>query len=246
MRTLRLIGVGLCAAGASLSAGATNDTGLVVVSDSGQAATVSVAQVEAWQKEREEIHRYLESVSASRYWPEISAGIAELNGTISKEEPLRGRRRAEVLYELADYRRLKRLLVEAGVPELLATGDDGKTAPPGPTRAEREVAAPPRRPAPVSGGETVGFWEWALRADGGGVGGRPVSPWVAPMLGSPVTPNGYGLGVNTDLYGRPHQYRLRFDGQVLDPIFQGGVKRNAYGLGVHQDQFGRPVYDSAP
>ena len=58
-----------------------------------------------------------------------------------------------------------------------------------------------------------------------------------------VTPNAYGLGVNSDQYGRPHQYRTQ-DGQVLDPIFNGGVKRDAYGLGVHMDQFGRPVYDS--
>ena len=60
-----------------------------------------------------------------------------------------------------------------------------------------------------------------------------------------VTPNAYGLGVNSDQYGRPHQYRTQ-DGQVLDPIFNDGVKRNAYGLGVHMDQFGRPVYDSTP
>jgi hypothetical protein len=60
-----------------------------------------------------------------------------------------------------------------------------------------------------------------------------------------VTPDGYGLGVNRDTYGRPHVYRSQ-DGTAVDPIFQNGVKRNAYGLGVHQDQFGRPVFDSAP
>lgn len=60
-----------------------------------------------------------------------------------------------------------------------------------------------------------------------------------------VTPNGYGLGVNQDIYGRPHQYRTQ-DGQVEPGIFNGGVKRDAYGPGVHMDQFGRPVYDSTP
>ena len=60
-----------------------------------------------------------------------------------------------------------------------------------------------------------------------------------------VTPNTYGLGVNSDQYGRPHCYRLQ-DGTKLDPIFQNNVKRNGYGFGVHQDQFGRPVYDAQP
>lgn len=58
-----------------------------------------------------------------------------------------------------------------------------------------------------------------------------------------VTPNAYGLGVNSDQFGRPHTYQLR-DGTPVAPIFQGGVRRDAYGLGVHSDQFGRPVYDS--
>lgn len=57
-----------------------------------------------------------------------------------------------------------------------------------------------------------------------------------------VTPNAYGLGVNSDEFGRPHSYRTR-DGEKLSPIFQTGVKRDAYGLGVHADEFGRPVYD---
>jgi TPR repeat protein len=60
-----------------------------------------------------------------------------------------------------------------------------------------------------------------------------------------VTPNAYGLGVNSDQYGRPQTYRLQ-NGQQLDPIFQNGVKPNAYGLGVGMDQFGRPVYNSSP
>jgi hypothetical protein len=60
-----------------------------------------------------------------------------------------------------------------------------------------------------------------------------------------VSPNAYGLGVNSDEFGRPHTYRTR-DGERLSPIFQGDVKRDAYGLGVHSDQFGRPVYDSKP
>jgi len=61
----------------------------------------------------------------------------------------------------------------------------------------------------------------------------------------PVRPNAYGLGVNQDVYGRPHQYRTQ-NGWPVAPIFQNGVKRNGYGLGVHMDQFGRPVYDSTP
>lgn len=60
-----------------------------------------------------------------------------------------------------------------------------------------------------------------------------------------VRPNAYGLGVNSDQFGRPHAYRTQ-DGETLVPIFQGGVKRNAYGAGVHSDQFGRPVYDGKP
>ena len=60
-----------------------------------------------------------------------------------------------------------------------------------------------------------------------------------------VSPNAYGLGVNSDEFGRPHTYRTRY-GERLSPIFQGDVKRDAYGFGVHSDQFGRPVYDSKP
>jgi hypothetical protein len=65
--------------------------------------------------------------------------------------------------------------------------------------------------------------------------------WMQPGVQA-VKPNGYGLGTNSDQFGRPHQYRTG-DGQAVDPIFQDGVKRDAYGLGVHRDQFGRPVYD---
>jgi hypothetical protein len=60
-----------------------------------------------------------------------------------------------------------------------------------------------------------------------------------------ITPNAYGLGVNSDQYGRPQTYRTQ-DGQQLSPIFQGGVQQNAYGPGVGMDQFGRPVYSSPP
>jgi hypothetical protein len=60
-----------------------------------------------------------------------------------------------------------------------------------------------------------------------------------------VAPNAYGLGVNSDEFGRSHTYRTQ-DGQKLSPIFQGGVKRDAYGLGVHADEFGRAVYDGKP
>ena len=74
----------------------------------------------------------------------------------------------------------------------------------------------------------------------------PPADWQTERMGTPsVTPNGYGLGVNSDSYGRPHVYRAQ-DGTAVEPIFQGGVKRDVFGPGVHQDQFGRPVYDSAP
>ena len=56
-----------------------------------------------------------------------------------------------------------------------------------------------------------------------------------------ITLNAYGLGVNSDEYGRPQTWRTD-DGKQLDPIFQGGVKQDAYGLGVGMDQFGRPVH----
>jgi hypothetical protein len=58
-----------------------------------------------------------------------------------------------------------------------------------------------------------------------------------------VQPNAYGLGVNSDQYGRPTTYQLQ-NGQQLDPIFNAGVKQNAYGPGIGQDQFGRPVYNA--
>ena len=65
--------------------------------------------------------------------------------------------------------------------------------------------------------------------------------WKQPGVQA-VKPNGYGLGTNSDQFGRPHQYRTG-DGQPVAPIFQDDVKRDAYGLGVHKDRFGRPVYD---
>jgi hypothetical protein len=58
-----------------------------------------------------------------------------------------------------------------------------------------------------------------------------------------IQPNAYGLGVNSDQYGRPTTYQLQ-NGQQLDPIFNEGVKQNVYGPGVGQDQFGRPVYNA--
>jgi hypothetical protein len=58
-----------------------------------------------------------------------------------------------------------------------------------------------------------------------------------------VQPNVYGLGVNSDQYGRPSTYQLQ-NGQPLDPIFDQGVRQNAYGPGVGEDQFGRAVYNA--
>jgi len=54
-----------------------------------------------------------------------------------------------------------------------------------------------------------------------------------------VQPNAYGLGVNKDNYGRPHQYKDEWG--HTDPLWR--VERNAYGLGVHKNQYGQPVYD---
>lgn len=59
-----------------------------------------------------------------------------------------------------------------------------------------------------------------------------------------IQPNAYGLGVNSDQYGRPTTYQLQ-NGKQLDPIFNAGVKQNVYGPGIGQDQFGRPVYNSS-
>jgi hypothetical protein len=64
-----------------------------------------------------------------------------------------------------------------------------------------------------------------------------------PSVRYGVKPNAYGLGVNSDIYGRPSTYRTQ-DGEPLSPIFYNNVRRNAYGPGIHMDQFGRPVYDS--
>jgi hypothetical protein len=60
-----------------------------------------------------------------------------------------------------------------------------------------------------------------------------------------VTPNAYGLGVNSDQYGRPHAYRTP-DGDALPGVFTDGVRRDAYGLGAHADEFGRPLEDGEP
>lgn len=74
---------------------------------------------------------------------------------------------------------------------------------------------------------------------------RPVEKDDWQQQTQSVTPDAYGLGVNSDEFGRSHTYRMQ-DGEKLSPIFQGGVKRNAYGLGVHADEFGRAVYDGRP
>ena len=60
-----------------------------------------------------------------------------------------------------------------------------------------------------------------------------------------VEPNAYGLGVNSDQYGRPHAYRTP-DGEPLPGILTDGVRRDAYGLGVHADEFGRALVDGEP
>ena len=75
---------------------------------------------------------------------------------------------------------------------------------------------------------------------------------IAPNTSAPsdqqlgnITPNAYGLGVNSDQYGRPQTYYLQ-DGSKLSPIFQSGVQQNAYGPGIGMDQFGRPVRSGPP
>ena len=60
-----------------------------------------------------------------------------------------------------------------------------------------------------------------------------------------IEPNAYGLGVNSDQYGRPHAYRAP-DGEPLPGILTDGVRRDAYGLGVHADELGRAVVDGEP
>jgi hypothetical protein len=71
---------------------------------------------------------------------------------------------------------------------------------------------------------------------------NPQPDYSQPLI---ITPNAYGLGVNSDQFGRPQTYRTQ-DGQQLSPIFQGGVTPNVYGPGIGSDQFGRPVYSSPP
>ena len=51
-------------------------------------------------------------------------------------------------------------------------------------------------------------------------------------------PNAYGLGVNSDQYGRPFKWQTPDAG--TDSFLE--VTPNAYGLGAHADQYGRPVH----
>ncbi len=59
-----------------------------------------------------------------------------------------------------------------------------------------------------------------------------------------IKPDAYGLGVNSDQYGRPHKYETQ-DRDTLPGIVNEKVERNAYGLGVHKDQFGKRVRDKS-
>ncbi len=76
--------------------------------------------------------------------------------------------------------------------------------------------------------------------------------WDDPLLD--VKPNAYGLGVGSDQYGRPVQYKTSDDtysapdaessrqygtSRHEDPSIE--VKPHAYGLGTGMDQYGRPV-----
>ena len=73
---------------------------------------------------------------------------------------------------------------------------------------------------------------------------EPTSPSATGEL-LEIEPNAYGLGVDSDQYGRPHTYRTP-DGRALPGIFTDDVRRDAYGLGVHADEFGRALEDGAP
>src|SRR5262245_9923295 len=56
----------------------------------------------------------------------------------------------------------------------------------------------------------------------------------------PITPNAYGLGLNSDATGRAFIWRPEGSHSTFsDPTLQ--VKPNAYGLGIGMDQYGRPV-----
>lgn len=54
-----------------------------------------------------------------------------------------------------------------------------------------------------------------------------------------IKPNAYGLGVNSDQYGRPVRYEVIENPQANTDLLR--VKQNAYGPGVGSDQYGRPI-----
>lgn len=67
-----------------------------------------------------------------------------------------------------------------------------------------------------------------------------ILPATAPIdSNSKITPNVYGLGVNSDQFGRPTQYEVIGQPNANTSLLE--VKQDAYGLGVGMDQFGRPV-----
>jgi len=64
-------------------------------------------------------------------------------------------------------------------------------------------------------------------------------------LFTPITPNAYGPGLNSDATGRPFVWTLQGShSAVPDPTLR--VKPNAYGPGVGMDQYGRPVRPACP
>jgi hypothetical protein len=66
-----------------------------------------------------------------------------------------------------------------------------------------------------------------------------------PFLLSPITPNAYGPGLNSDGTGRPFIWRPQGEnGPLFDPLLK--VKPDAYGPGIGMDQYGRPVYPACP
>jgi hypothetical protein len=51
----------------------------------------------------------------------------------------------------------------------------------------------------------------------------------------------YGVGSNTDAYGRPFQWSTRRSKPGNSILFQDNDDSGGYGDGVEQDVFGRPV-----
>jgi len=67
-----------------------------------------------------------------------------------------------------------------------------------------------------------------------------ISVELEPYAVENQEPGTYGLGTNTDAYGRPFQWTTR-RGKPGTSFFQDTDDSDSYGDGVEQDVFGRPV-----